>query len=70
MELEKQRGISISSTVLQFDYGGFAVNLLCVHQSHGQGLRGLPEVTGPDEHPYRRDCAARLSNGAIPVLRG
>ena len=28
MELEKQRGISISSTVLQFDYTGFAVNLL------------------------------------------
>src|SRR5471030_913211 len=28
MELEKQRGISISSTVLQFEYGGFAVNLL------------------------------------------
>ncbi|GJQ28327.1 MAG: peptide chain release factor 3 [Phycisphaerae bacterium] len=28
MELEKQRGISISSTVLQFDYGGYRVNLL------------------------------------------
>ena len=28
MELEKQRGISISSTVLQFDYSGFKVNLL------------------------------------------
>ncbi|WP_404421440.1 peptide chain release factor 3 [Nibricoccus sp. IMCC34717] len=28
MELEKQRGISVSSTVLQFEYGGFAVNLL------------------------------------------
>ena len=28
MELEKQRGISISSTVLQFDYNGCAVNLL------------------------------------------
>jgi peptide chain release factor 3 len=28
MELEKQRGISISSTVLQFDYRGFRVNLL------------------------------------------
>ncbi len=28
MELEKQRGISISSTLLQFDYGGFRVNLL------------------------------------------
>jgi len=28
MELEKQRGISISSTVLQFPYQGYAVNLL------------------------------------------
>lgn len=28
MELEKQRGISISSTVLQFDYGNYRVNLL------------------------------------------
>ena len=28
MELEKKRGISISSTVLQFDYEGFRLNLL------------------------------------------
>jgi peptide chain release factor 3 len=28
MELEKQRGISVSSTVLQFEYGGRVVNLL------------------------------------------
>ncbi|HRJ49798.1 MAG TPA: peptide chain release factor 3, partial [Phycisphaerales bacterium] len=28
MELEKQRGISISSTLLQFEYGGYRVNLL------------------------------------------
>lgn len=28
MEIEKQRGISISSTVLQFDYNGVRVNLL------------------------------------------
>jgi peptide chain release factor 3 len=28
MELERQRGISVSSTVLQFDYRGFCVNLL------------------------------------------
>ncbi len=28
MELEKKRGISISSTVLQFDYQGFRLNLL------------------------------------------
>src|SRR5512138_1610603 len=28
MELERQRGISVSSTVLQFEYKGFCVNLL------------------------------------------
>jgi len=28
MELEKKRGISISSTVLQFDYAGYCLNLL------------------------------------------
>ena len=28
MEIEKERGISISSTVLQFDYEGYCVNLL------------------------------------------
>ena len=28
MELERQRGISVSSTVLQFEYGGYYVNLL------------------------------------------
>ena len=28
MELERQRGISVSSTVLQFDYRGYCVNLL------------------------------------------
>lgn len=28
MELEKQRGISVTSSVLQFDYGGCAINLL------------------------------------------
>ena len=28
MELERQRGISISSTVLQFDYDNFRINLL------------------------------------------
>lgn len=28
MDLEKQRGISVSSTLLQFDYSGYRVNLL------------------------------------------
>src|SRR3972149_10004637 len=28
MEIEKKRGISISSSVLQFDFGGYVINLL------------------------------------------
>src|SRR5882724_7942932 len=28
MELERQRGISVTSTVLQFDYDGYRINLL------------------------------------------
>ena len=28
MEIERQRGISVTSTVLQYDYGGYRVNLL------------------------------------------
>src|SRR6201747_2580321 len=28
MELERKRGISVSSTVLQFEYAGYAINLL------------------------------------------
>src|SRR5712671_4565260 len=28
MELERQRGISVTSSVLQFDYEGFRINLL------------------------------------------
>ena len=38
MELEKQRGISITSTVLQFPYNGFTVNLLDTpgHQDFGE----------------------------------
>jgi peptide chain release factor 3 len=38
MELEKQRGISITSTVLQFPYAGYTVNLLDTpgHQDFGE----------------------------------
>jgi peptide chain release factor 3 len=38
MELEKQRGISITSTVLQFPYNGFTINLLDTpgHQDFGE----------------------------------
>jgi len=38
MELEKQRGISITSTVLQFPYNGYTINLLDTpgHQDFGE----------------------------------
>ncbi|MGH7738159.1 MAG: peptide chain release factor 3 [Candidatus Tyrphobacter sp.] len=38
MALERERGISITSTVLQFEYGGFAINLLDTpgHQDFGE----------------------------------
>ena len=28
MEIEKERGISVTSSVLQFNYGGFCINIL------------------------------------------
>src|SRR5260221_4443343 len=40
MELERKRGISISSTVLQFDYKGYRFNLL-----HPPGHQALPQDT-------------------------
>ena len=30
MEIEKERGISVTSSVLQFEYGGFAINILYI----------------------------------------
>ena len=46
MELERKRGISISSTVLQFDYDGYRINLLDTPGSQGF-LRGhLPRADG------------------------
>jgi ABC-type hemin transport system ATPase subunit len=43
MELEKQRGISITSTVLQFDYSGSTINLAAdsrINSSGGQTQAG------------------------------
>ena len=60
MELEKQRGISITSTVLQFPYAGYTINLLDTpgHQDFG-------------EDTYRTllaaDCAVMLIDAAKGV---
>ncbi len=47
MEMEKQRGISITSTVLQFEYAGHMLNLLDT-----PGHQDFSEDTYPD--PRRR----------------
>ena len=36
MEIEKERGISVTSSVLQFNYGGFCINILDTHQDFSE----------------------------------
>ena len=59
MELEKQRGISITSSVLQFPYGGFAVNLL-----------DTPGHADFSEDTYRTLSAADSAVMLIDVAKG
>ena len=43
MEIEKQRGISVTSSVMQFQYGGFCINILDTpgHQDFSEDTRDL-----------------------------
>ncbi|MBX9769480.1 MAG: peptide chain release factor 3 [Bdellovibrionales bacterium] len=59
MELEKQRGISISSTVLQFDYEGVRINLL-----------DTPGHKDFSEDTYRTLMAADASVMLIDAAKG
>src|SRR5260370_8220075 len=66
MELERQRGISVSSTVLQFEYRGYCVNLLDTpgHKDFSEDtyrlltalepppLMFLPPPPLPQQHPH------------------
>ena len=57
MEPEKQRGISISSTVLQFDYDGYRVNLL---DTPGHEDFSEMEVVEVSLEGFQAECADML----------
>lgn len=56
MEIEKQRGISVTSSVMQFNYGGFCINIL-----------DTPGHQDFSEDTYRTLCAA---DAAIMLIDG
>jgi peptide chain release factor 3 len=60
MELERQRGISVTSSVLQFEYGGYAINILDTpgHQDFSEDTYRTLSAT---------DAAVMLIDGAKGV---
>ena len=56
MEIEKQRGISVTSSVMQFDYHGFCINIL-----------DTPGHQDFSEDTYRTLCAA---DAAVMMIDG
>lgn len=56
MEIEKQRGISVTSSVMQFDYNGFCINIL-----------DTPGHQDFSEDTYRTLCAA---DAAVMMIDG
>jgi peptide chain release factor 3 len=56
MEIEKQRGISVTSSVMQFEYGGFCINIL-----------DTPGHQDFSEDTYRTLCAA---DSAVMLIDG
>ena len=46
MELEKQRGISITSSVMQFEYEGYCINILDTPRTSGLFRGYLPHAYG------------------------
>jgi peptide chain release factor 3 len=60
MELEKQRGISVSSTVLQFEYKGFHLNLLDTPGHHDFSEDTYRTLTAADNAVMLVDAAKGL----------
>lgn len=51
---------------------GFAVNLVCLHESLDATIAGLRPLQDPREHPFRRDCVhlfAGVAPDGIPIMK-
>jgi peptide chain release factor 3 len=68
MELEKKRGISISSTVLQFDYAGYRINLLDTpgHKDFSEDTYRV--LTAVDSALMVIDCAKGVEERTIKLM--
>ena len=68
MELEKKRGISISSTVLQFDYAGYRLNLLDTpgHKDFSEDTYRV--LTAVDSALMVIDCAKGVEERTIKLM--
>ena len=61
MEIEKQRGISVTSSILQFNYDGYCINILDTpgHQDFSEDMTLKHYVKGRNEH---RNTAAPIAS--------
>ena len=72
MELEKQRGISITSSVLQFEYDGYCINILDTpgHQDFSEDTYRTLMAADSRRHGHRRGQGHRAADAqALQGLR-
>ena len=63
MEIEKQRGISVTSSVMQFQYGGFCINILDTPGHQDFSVKGL-------EAAVCTHCPGHILLGVLGTLPG
>jgi peptide chain release factor 3 len=68
MELEKQRGISVSSSVMQFPYQGYVVNLLDTPGHEDFGEDTYRTLTAVDSALMVIDCAKGVEERTIKLM--
>jgi len=69
MEIEKQRGISVTSSVLQFEYGGYRINILDTpgHQDFSEDT--YRTLTAADAAVMLMDCAKGVEAQTIKLFK-